>query len=1102
MADLKEKIRDHKMVNLIKCILAGFVTRDALIPFVTNVMEDVKIYLRRQTKNVTCGICSTSNAIDCPAKGTCNIYQRKCSFHSKQKFKQCVNGVCQTVRNAIAQLHRHTNPSWCNTDATQWLTESWEVAKCFLPPKGYDDKDSADKTDINGIINLIINCRQFDNEIDDDLCKQENVCTMVREKMRDIRHASQTKVSDDVMHDVINALTNLLKDIRRSDSVPECINAIRKLNEIKQDNFDIKSQSIDVQQDVWKELVSLNVEDKVEYLYHHFSTKIQIMSTEIATLKDAPETKHARLTEDFQEDLKNFYIKFKNQLPIYPLPPRVKGMVEHLYVTPNVIRLDHGKFNRESQPHRHSFRKSYSADELHLSDILLYHGNIVNEVYIEGEPGVGKTAFCVKTALAWASKRVPTDPDRFFQSETLGQFKFVFLVFLRDFSGRECDIDKMIYHHILTNLPAKYTDQFLQRLLDEEVCLIILDGLDEWRHNNNSDCFCGAQTMIPRRRMRDKCVVLTTTRPWKMAFARMSSDIEIEHRFEITGVKDPRDLAEKVIQCLNNKTGRNVLPDDFFNSVEEHNLTHCLNVPVLNMQLLYLWYTGGKLGSSVCDIYKNMIDMLFGQLRMRLSSGSDMEQLRDDANDKTQDDLLEKLQKLAFDTLIDHERESSIVFDQSVVDKVLNSEEKKKSLQVGILTQRSFLQPNAQHGTVLSFLHKTFQEFLAARHIATSVSQTYNLEKSLANLDGHLLKIQDIATFFEFLCGIDSEKAVAFSASLMNFVSYDCEAKLNAIGTENSVQDLQNLHIIQQAQDLILKGLRESKSNQHEAHLYLTHVTDRHVKNTEVWRELVERNESRIVSVYLEDHNDKPTIDVFRSVFASSNDTLVYVTLKERRTAIDLSRCRHLKYLCIAGEKELAKTTASTESMITCSLERVSEWTEKVMFAALSKNSECLQNLHVHQCKHTNDLVNMLPELKNLKRLKICHVDFTKEPIERLSETLTYVYFELVTINVVTLDRLTKSYEGSSHSVTFKLKECHVVPQQEFISFKENISSSNKYNVMKDGYKMQAQNLHLDDVFDGMDEMYVFKYSLNPNTKLKPDDRKCTTLYDRTVSRV
>ncbi|XP_052237717.1 uncharacterized protein LOC127849032 [Dreissena polymorpha] len=682
MADLKEKIRDHKMVNLIKCILAGFVTRDALIPIVTNVMEAVKVSLTRQTGNLTCGVCSTPNVIDCPAKDICDRNKRKCSFHAKQKFQKCGKGVCQTVRDAISQLHRHENPSWCNTDATQWLTESWEVAKCFLPPQGYDDKDSADKTDINGILNLIINCRDFDNEIGDDLSKRENVCTIVREKMRSIRHASQTDVPDVIMHDVINALTNLLKDIRRPGNFPECIKAISKLNEIKQGDFDIKSESIDVQQDVLKELVSMNLEEKVEYLYHYFSKKIQIISTEIATLKDVSETKHARLTEDFKKDLKNFYIKFKNQLPIYPLPPHVKGTVGDLYVTPNVIRLDHGKNNREVQPHRHSFRKSYSADELHLSDVLLNHGNIVNEVYMIGEPGVGKTAFCVKTALAWASNHGPTDTDRFFQFETLGQFKFVFLVFLRDFSGRECDVDKMIYYHILANLPAKYTDQFLQRVLDEEVCLIILDGLDEWRHRDDSDCYCGAQTMIPRRRMRDKCLVLTTTRPWKMAFARMSSDIEIERRFEITGVKDPRDLAEKVIQCLNNKTGRNVLPDDFFNSVKDHNLTHCLNVPVLNMQLLYLWYTGGKLGSSVCDIYRNMIDMLFGQLRMRLSSGSDMEQMSDDANDKAQDGLLEKLQKLAFDTLIDHERESSIVFDQSVVDKALNSDEKKKALQI------------------------------------------------------------------------------------------------------------------------------------------------------------------------------------------------------------------------------------------------------------------------------------------------------------------------------------------------------------------------------------------------------------------------------------
>ncbi|KAH3749721.1 hypothetical protein DPMN_184231 [Dreissena polymorpha] len=297
MADLNEKIRDHKMVNFIKCILAGFVTKDALIPFVTDVMEAVKESLTRQTGNVTCGVCSTPNVIDCPAKGICDRNKRKCSFHAKQKFQKCGKGVCQTVRDAISQLHRYENPSWCNTDATQWLTEWWEVAKCFLPPQGYDDKDSADKTDINGILNLIINCREFDNEICDDLSKRENVCTIVRDKMRNIRHAAKPDVPDVIMHDAINALTNLLKDVRRHGNFPECLKAISKLNEIKQGDFDIKSESIDVQQDVWKELVSLNFEDKVKYLYHHFSKQIQIMSTEIATLKDASETKHARLIE-------------------------------------------------------------------------------------------------------------------------------------------------------------------------------------------------------------------------------------------------------------------------------------------------------------------------------------------------------------------------------------------------------------------------------------------------------------------------------------------------------------------------------------------------------------------------------------------------------------------------------------------------------------------------------------------------------------------------------------------------------------------------------------------------------------------------------------
>lgn len=69
---------------------------------------------------------------------------------------------------------------------------------------------------------------------------------------------------------------------------------------------------------MWKQLVSLNVEDKVEYLYHHFSKSMQRMSTEITTLKDAPETKHTRLTEGtnftLYPELKEYIINFADNL--------------------------------------------------------------------------------------------------------------------------------------------------------------------------------------------------------------------------------------------------------------------------------------------------------------------------------------------------------------------------------------------------------------------------------------------------------------------------------------------------------------------------------------------------------------------------------------------------------------------------------------------------------------------------------------------------------------------------------------------------------------------------------------------------------------------
>lgn len=61
----------------------------------------------------------------------------------------------------------------------------------------------------------------------------------------------------------------------------------------------------------------------------------------------------------------------------------------------------------------------------------------------------------------------------------------------------------------------------LQSVLNNEKCLIILDGLDEW----TSSCRAarGVNKGIPGRQAIHNCTVLTTYRPWKLEAIQLES---------------------------------------------------------------------------------------------------------------------------------------------------------------------------------------------------------------------------------------------------------------------------------------------------------------------------------------------------------------------------------------------------------------------------------------------------------------------------------------------------------------------------------------------------------------------------------------------------
>ncbi|KAH3749673.1 hypothetical protein DPMN_184179 [Dreissena polymorpha] len=147
-----------------------------------------------------------------------------------------------------------------------------------------------------------------------------------------------------------------------------------------------------------------------------------------------------------------------------------------------------------------------------------------------------------------------------------------------------------------------------------------------------------------------------------------------------------------------------------------------------------------------------------------------------------------------------------------------------------------------------------------------------------------MININDVEVFFKFICGINGHAATVYSESLMESISRECGKIFQTIGTVNSAQDLQNIGLIQQAQDLILKGYTEAASNKVDAELYLTHFTDRNIKQSgtlELWKKHVQMNQNRIVSVHFEENHETEITDILISVFAHTFGSLVYVSLKK-----------------------------------------------------------------------------------------------------------------------------------------------------------------------------------------------------------------------------
>ena len=377
-------------------------------------------------------------------------------------------------------------------------------------------------------------------------------------------------------------------------------------------------------------------------------------------------------------------------------------------------------------------RNGHGDSEIDLGKIFCRNKGEGSMVLAEGSPGIGKTTLCLKLAYDWANESMPS---------TFPVFELVLLLKCRDLDG---EIMEAIFEQLLPvdmeEKTKKRLRNFIENINSQERILIILDGLDELPGKSRHDV-----DLLLNRRILPFCYVLTTTRQEKgiEAWKQFSFDI----RLLIEGFSEENSL-EYIRKHFNNvdpSKGERLIEE-----TKENTSLHALQNNPLNLLLLCVVYEEyeGKLPSSRTNLFQIIVRCLL----RRYCEKNSVKACKKDRNLEKQfeADLL-VLGELAWKCLLSDRHG----FREGELKKFERSDDKLVVRNLGLVYKEESLKrlkPRHEY----FFLHKSFQEYLAATHIA------HKLQRNQFNVFEHVDFDQVTKKFpqvFLFVCGILREEA-------------------------------------------------------------------------------------------------------------------------------------------------------------------------------------------------------------------------------------------------------------------------------------------------------------------------------------------------------
>ena len=403
----------------------------------------------------------------------------------------------------------------------------------------------------------------------------------------------------------------------------------------------------------------------------------------------------------------------------------------------------------------------------HYTDMLAENKNGLpsNRILLQGQTGIGKSTFVKKLAMDWAELDENRLTDE--QRAILKKFELAVIIDLKKVSKYQNLRDIISASHIFADEDTAMKDGLLSYIThNQDKVLLVFDGYDEYRFGSNSEIF----EIFKGNKLRN-CCVLITTRISKADELKEFKDVHAE----ITGFSG-EDRHSFMVRMLGDNTQAGAL----WRHLCKRDLNDLARVPLLLLFFCTLWKEGSaqSFPDSKTKLYVAIVQYVLDHNESKCSP----------ANFRKVEDfkeILAEIGKVALECLMKDDH----VFEYDQLSPAIRFCEESRI--IGLL-QVSEYSENLRPAGMVSFIHKSIQEFLAAWYINYRCAPEGNLGE-INDRTRTLDDCRSLENVFQFVCGLSDDGAVKVFEHLKSVRISDSEldlSKMTPDGTDEPLCDI------------------------------------------------------------------------------------------------------------------------------------------------------------------------------------------------------------------------------------------------------------------------------------------------------------------------